>query len=124
MDHTTHEVRLEQWENLIMKCQERPQGQTAKQWLRENGISEKTYYYWLRKVRKQTFDERRKELPVPVNEKNRLPSYVEIPAEEIAAPSPALSAITIKTRKSTIEIPSDIPKDLIVELVKAVGHAL
>ena len=47
MDQTTHEVRLEQWTEVITQCQNRPDGQTAKEWLAENGISEKTYYYWL-----------------------------------------------------------------------------
>ena len=37
MDQTTHEVRLEQWVSIISQCQNRPEGQTAKEWLRKNG---------------------------------------------------------------------------------------
>ena len=46
MDKTTHEVRLANWKALIERCQTRPKGQTAKQWLDANGISSKKYYYW------------------------------------------------------------------------------
>ena len=63
MDQTTHEVRLEQWVSIISQCQNRPEGQTAKEWLRENGISEKSYYYWLRKIRRKAYDDMTQELP-------------------------------------------------------------
>ena len=55
MDKTTHEVRLAHWKQIVEQCQARPKGQTAKQWLAENGISDKSYYYWLRKIRKQAY---------------------------------------------------------------------
>ena len=29
---------------------------TVKQWLADNGIKEKSYYYWLRKFRKEAYD--------------------------------------------------------------------
>ena len=47
MDQLTHTVRRSNWINIIRQCQDRPAGTTAKQWLAENDISEKSYYYWL-----------------------------------------------------------------------------
>jgi len=55
MDQSTHEVRLANWKAVIERCQTRPKGQTAKQWLDANGISSKKYYYWLRKVRSDVY---------------------------------------------------------------------
>lgn len=55
MDKTTHEVRIANWRSIIEQCQARPEGQSAKQWLADNGISEKNYYYWQRKVRQETY---------------------------------------------------------------------
>lgn len=55
MDQITHEVRLANWKSIVEQCQTRPEGQTAKQWLREHGISEKNYYYWQRKVRQDDY---------------------------------------------------------------------
>ncbi len=53
MDQITHDVRSSQWLEIITQCQNRPEGTTAKQWMADNGISEQSYYYWLRKFRKQ-----------------------------------------------------------------------
>ena len=33
MDQCTHEVRRQHWKNIIAQCNQRPEGQTAKQWL-------------------------------------------------------------------------------------------
>ncbi len=41
MDNTTHEMRLAGWKKIIDNCQARPEGQTVKQWLAEQGIQEK-----------------------------------------------------------------------------------
>lgn len=43
------EYRLQSWSQLIHECQE--SGLTNKEFCAQRGISEKTYYYWLRKVR-------------------------------------------------------------------------
>ena len=123
MDQTTHEVRLEQWGSIISQCQNRPEGQTAKEWLRENGISEKSYYYWLRKIRRKAYDDMTQELPAPVQEPTTSVVLAELPAEEILTQETA-TALTIRTRKSTIEITTAVSDALMIELVKAVSHAL
>ena len=38
MDKCTHEVRLKYWKDIVSKCQARPAGQSAEQWMKENGI--------------------------------------------------------------------------------------
>lgn len=53
MDNITHEVRLKNWQTIIAQCAARPEGQTVKSWMQENGISEKSYYYWLRRIRRE-----------------------------------------------------------------------
>ena len=45
MDQSTHEVRLASWRQIVERCQERPHGQSTKEWLQENNIPEKRYYY-------------------------------------------------------------------------------
>ena len=37
MDKTTHEIRISNWRSIIEQCQARPAGQSAKQWLADNG---------------------------------------------------------------------------------------
>ena len=43
------EYRLQSWTEIIRECQ--ASGLTNKEFCAQRGISEKTYYYWLRKVR-------------------------------------------------------------------------
>ncbi len=57
MDQCTKEVRKQHWKNIISQCQARPEGQTAKKWLKENHICEQTYYLWQRRIRQETFEE-------------------------------------------------------------------
>lgn len=67
MDQVTlakNQMRAENWHSLISACQQ--SGQTVVNWCQENGINTKTYYYWLRKLRKQELSG--KELPIPVPE--------------------------------------------------------
>ena len=55
MDKTTHEIRIANWRSIIEQCHARPEGQSARQWLADNGISEKNYYYWQRRIRQETY---------------------------------------------------------------------
>lgn len=44
------EYRHQQWQEIVCACQN--SGLSNKEYCRQNGISEKSYYYWLRKMRK------------------------------------------------------------------------
>ena len=57
MDKSTLEILLAHWKQIIEQCQSRPKEQTAKQWLEEHDISDKAYYYWLRKIRRTIYDQ-------------------------------------------------------------------
>lgn len=75
MDQCTHEVHAEYWRKIIQACSQRPVGQSAKNWMDEDGISEQSYYHWQRRFRK----EMKENASVPaVVEKTEL-GFVEIP---------------------------------------------
>ena len=42
------------------KCHERPENQTAKAWLNENGIDVKQYYYWQKELGIHEYHQRRR----------------------------------------------------------------
>ena len=44
-----NEFRLQNWMEIIRECEE--SGLSNREFCSQRGISEKTYYYWLRKVR-------------------------------------------------------------------------
>ena len=122
MDQITHEVRLANWKAIIEECQTRPKGQSQKQWLAEHEIPEKQYYYWLRKFRQTAALHAQTQLPAVQEQKVPAPAFVEIQAEQLL-PEP-VPMITIRTKKSTIEIPSTVPETLVIRLVKAVSHVI
>ena len=63
MDEIAHEVRLANWKTIVEQCNDRPQGTMVKQWLADNDINEKTYYYWLRRVRREVYSQHNTGLP-------------------------------------------------------------
>lgn len=65
MDQCIHEVRAEYWRKIIQACSQRPAGQSAKNWMDENGINEQSYYHWQRRFRQQAYEEMKENTSVP-----------------------------------------------------------
>ena len=51
MDHATTEIRTEQWRQIVLEAN--GSSLTKKEVCRQNGIKEKQFYYWQRKIRRQ-----------------------------------------------------------------------
>ena len=116
MDQLTHTVRRSNWINIIRQCQDRPAGTTAKQWLTENDISEKSYYYWLRKIRREVCEQ--EGLQEAANPSAL--SFVEIPVKTAldTAPVPTVPAAmtpvaVIRSGRLTLELSNDISESLL-----------
>lgn len=132
MDKSTHEIRLAQWKDIIEQCQSRPDGMTAKQWLAEKEIPEKTYYYWLRKIRKQAFEQiNGKSLPT-VSATSEM-AFVEMPFSpeerqpaslaQITLSSPSPDAV-IRTHCMEIGLYNSASDMLIARIMKELRHAV
>lgn len=131
MDQCTHEVRLQYWKNIISQCQCRPAGQTAKQWMKENGICEQTYYVWQRKIRRETFEQISSvpELPAAMTGKEEI-AFAEIPLATTDTVHQSHSAeqgihpvAVLKTESFSIALSGDIPDILLARILKEVSHA-
>lgn len=48
------EYRLREWAQIHRRCRE--SGLSNREFCRQNGISEKTFYYWLKKLREAAID--------------------------------------------------------------------
>ena len=68
--------RLDNWTARIMAC--RSSGLTVRAWCQENGLSEKTYYYWQRRLF-QTLSEQQQAI--------RQPAFAEITPTSYVQPS-------------------------------------
>lgn len=126
MDQLTHTVRRSNWINIIRQCQDRPTGTTAKQWLAENGISEKSYYYWLRKIRREVCEQEGLREAISPSEV----SFVEIPVKTApdTAPVPTVPAAmtpvaVIRSGRLTLELGNDVSEPLLRRLLQEVLHA-
>ena len=73
------EYRTQNWAMVIQECSN--SGLSNREFCRQRGISEKTYYYWLRKLRSQVAEAAVPQLvqlepaPVPVQEDMRQIQY-------------------------------------------------
>lgn len=84
--------RLENWTARIMAC--RSSGMTVRAWCQENGLSEKSYYYWQRRLF-QTLSEQQQSI--------RQPAFAEITPTPNVRPSSGL-AVTVRTSGVEAEI--------------------
>ena len=124
MDSSTFEVRLSNWRSIIEESEHRPQNVTKKQWLQDHHIPEKQYYYWLRRVRKAAISQLKPDLlPVPVSTGHTEIALAQIPAEGILS-SEKTPAVVIRTKRSAVEISSDLPEELLLKVLKAVSHVI
>ena len=132
MDQITHDVRSSQWLEIITQCQNRPQGTTAKQWMADNGISEKSYYYWLRKFRKQAYSQMT-ETSTAISAGNEISfAEVSIPPKQsanvaILSSESSVEAIrpvaVIKNTNISIALTNEISEDLLSRILREVAHA-
>lgn len=62
----------------LAPVQSRPCGMSAKHWMIENDINEKSYYYWQHKLRKETFVKNSSDMAqLPPMKPNEELSFVE-----------------------------------------------
>lgn len=94
------EVRIRNWEAEVEACS--ASGLTVQQWCLENGISRKTYYYHLRKVREAMLSEN---TIVP-----------------LASPRHSVN-IEIKTDNINISVPSDCSSEILSVILKVLKNA-
>ena len=79
-----NEYRKQQWTQIIRECQN--SGLSNKEYCRQQGISEKTYYYWLRKLRSEAAEgiPQIVEVEPPANEDK---VYIRFRGAELALPA-------------------------------------
>ncbi len=125
MDTITHEVRLSNWKSIIEQCSARPEGQTVKEWLEINGIKEKQYYYWQRKIRQAAASEAGIQLPAPRETAEVSFAEIRLDREQPAEwKPPFMPAAVIHTARATIEISACASPALAARILKVVSHAL
>lgn len=93
------EYRAQTWAMLIRECQS--SGLTNKEFCRQRGVSEKSFYYWLRKLRRQVSE--------------AVPELV--PLDSIPAPTGMLQ---IRFKGAELSVPESVDMDAVAILLKAI----
>ncbi len=93
-------VCREEWAERIRECSE--SGLTVSEWCRQNSINPKTYYYHLRKIRKEICEQ----IPVPVMTVSEICPTVKITIANVVA-----------------EIPEGISEQTITTVIRAIRNA-
>ena len=126
MDKSTHEIRLAHWKQIIEQCQSRQKSQTAKQWLEEHDISDKAYYYWLRKIRRTIYDQYVAGGTLSAVSQEQELSFAQMPDSYLKEYPSSFSfapVAVIKTPAVTLAVSNEISDQLLNRLMKAVSHA-
>lgn len=125
MDKTTHEIRIANWKAILEQCHTRPEGQTVKQWLAEQGISEKSYYYWQRKIRKNVYEQIKPSQLSAVQVKSSV-TFAELPVQPFVNQEAASSAFqpdaVIQVGRVTIGLSNSVSDTLLKKLLEISGH--
>ena len=130
MDQCTHEVRAEYWKSIIRACGQRPAGQSAKSWMKENGIREQSYYHWQRKFRQQSYELMMKDTgtAVPTVQEKADVAFVEIPCIPSSEEGTSMTMVNspvavIRTSTMNVEITNDISDRILTAVLREVRHA-
>ena len=125
MDKITHEVRLANWKTIVEQCTDRPQGTTVKQWLADNDINEKTYYYWLRRVRREVYSQFNTGLPSVTGQDRSAVSFAEIPMKDVEGQvfDPFKADAVLRSGPLVIGISNSISDRLLEKILEVADHA-
>lgn len=81
MDKITHQVRCEQWTKIIKECLASGMNKTA--WCREHGISDKSFFYWQRRLREEAYISTIKASFAPTVKEVRVPTKKTVDFVEV-----------------------------------------
>lgn len=113
-----YKYRLSQWTAIIREC--RSSGQTVTVWCSEHNINQKTYYYWLKRVR----DAACEALPALNADSNAIvPVNIPLPVANIRpADQKSSSAVVVRLGSVTLEINNSASAALIENTLKALQY--
>ena len=113
-----HKVRLMHWSGVMRERSE--SGQSIRRWCQENGVSEKTYHYWQRRLRDAAC-EKLDELIAP-QQTSLAPGFMEVKLPEPTAHKvmnePTANQLTINIGEIQIIAGSTYSPETLAELLR------
>lgn len=124
MDKSTHDIRLSNWLKVIQDCSRRPKQVTIKQWCQDNGISEKRYYYWQRRIRRNAAAGSM-DLPSAPAVSAAKPAFAEIPIPASVHDIPGIreADAVVRTEKGLAAFSNSASRELVLSVMEGILHA-
>ena len=106
---TKNQYRLEEWQAVIKR--QRASGESIRTYCQNNGIKEASYYYWLKKIRKTTMEEKD-------GATTFVPVSLDDVKETVSHSAASTAGILIQTREATITIRDGASPETIQAILK------
>ena len=122
---TARNYRLNEWNQMVESCKNRPIGMSVDEWCQENSITKANYYYRMTQVRKACLDSLPKEnveqTVVPV------PKELMIPEEESCEQVPTQpnaedAFLELTFHGATIRVTDQTSKNLLAKVLEVLTH--
>lgn len=108
-----HEVRRQKWA-LVMQ-ERRESGLTIRDFCREQGIKEKTFFYWQRRLREAVCEK------LALGEETAIASVPSFAEVQIPMDSPGRDMIRVRLGDAEVEIGGDVSPVAIEAVLRALG---
>ena len=102
------EYRLQQWAQVVKSCN--TSGLSNREFCRQHQISEKTYYYWLRRLREAGASQ----------VEDRTPTLVPLDPAQQASPQERDDMLHIRFRGAELTLPGRTDMDTVAALLKSI----
>ena len=102
------EYRLQQWAQVVKSCN--TSGLSNREFCRQHQISEKTYYYWLRRLRDAGASQ----------VEDRTPTLVPLDPAQQASPQERVDMLHIRFRGAELTLPGRTDMDTVAALLKSI----
>lgn len=113
MDKSTHQIRCEQWTQIINECLS--SGMSKAAWCRANGISDKAFFYWQRILRNEAYI-KQKQLPEVSEQRSNPPvAFVELKPSENSTEEPTRfhPDVIIRNKGVILELSNTVSPELL-----------
>ena len=102
------EYRLQQWAQVVRECN--TSGLSNREYCRQHNISEKTYYYWVRRLRQAAASQI----------EARTPTLVPLDPAQQASSQEADDTLYIRFRGAELTLPGRTDMDAVAALLKSI----
>lgn len=127
MDQRASEIRLAQWERIVLEGNRA--SVTKREWCRQNGINEKSFFYWQRKIRLKALDARNAHsaiVSVPATD-NSKPTFVELPfpggADGKKSDTNVMPELMIQVNDCRVFVTASVQESTLQTVMKVIRNA-